>query len=76
MDRTHHKQSTCSKQQSEEWAKLIRKLRWIGMEQEAHHLQMAVCRLPPHGGLRCNVLVGGAWDKAPTVPAITVSINQ
>jgi len=48
MEQTRHKQTVCSKQQSEEWAKLIRKLRWIGMEQEAHHLQMAVCRLPPH----------------------------
>jgi hypothetical protein len=22
-------------------------LRWLGMEQEAHHLQMALCSLPP-----------------------------
>jgi hypothetical protein len=47
MDQTRHKQSVCSNKQAEEWAKLIRKLRWIGMEQEAHHLQMAVCGLPP-----------------------------
>jgi hypothetical protein len=56
MDQTHHKHSVCSDQQAEEWAKLIRKLRWIGMEQEAHHLQMAVCRLPPHE--RFAVLTG------------------
>jgi hypothetical protein len=56
MDQTRHKQSVCSEQQSEEWAKLIRKLRWIGMEQEAHYLQMAVCRLPPHE--RFAVLTG------------------
>jgi hypothetical protein len=30
-----------------DWAKLIRKLRWIGMEEEAHRLQMAVRSLPP-----------------------------
>jgi hypothetical protein len=56
MDQIRHRQSVCSKQESEEWAKLIRKLRWIGMEQEAHHLQMAVCRLPPHE--RFAVLTG------------------
>jgi hypothetical protein len=56
MDQTRHKQSVCSNKQAEEWAKLIRKLRWIGMEQEAHHLQMAVGRLPPHE--RFAVLTG------------------
>lgn len=56
MDQIRHMQSVCSKQQAEEWAKLIRKLHWIGMEQEAHHLQMAVCRLPPHE--RFAVLTG------------------
>ena len=42
MKQTRHKQTVCTNQQSEEWAKLIRKLRWIGMDEEAHHLQMAV----------------------------------
>jgi len=28
-------------------AKLISKLRWIGMDDEAHHLQTAVAELPP-----------------------------
>ena len=56
MEQTRHKQTVCSKQQTEELAKLIRKLRWIGMEQEAHHLQMKMCRLPPHE--RYAVLTG------------------
>jgi hypothetical protein len=30
-----------------EWAKLIRKLRWIGMEDEARQLEQAVSTLPP-----------------------------
>jgi hypothetical protein len=30
-----------------EWAKLIRKLRWIGLEDEAHRLEQAVSTLPP-----------------------------
>ena len=47
MEQTRHKQMICTKQQSEECAKSIRKLRWIGMEHEAHHLQIAVCSLPP-----------------------------
>jgi hypothetical protein len=33
--------------QSGDWAKLIRKLRWIGMEEEAERLQQAVSTLPP-----------------------------
>ena len=28
-------------------SKLIRKLRWIGMEEEAHRLELAVRSLPP-----------------------------
>jgi hypothetical protein len=31
----------------DDWAKLIRKLRWIGMEDEANRLQQAVRALPP-----------------------------
>jgi len=31
---------------SEEWIRLIRKLRWIGMEEEAQRLQAAVSTLP------------------------------
>ena len=41
---------------SNEIIKLIRKLRWIGMEDDAHHLQLAMCGLPPHE--RCAVLAG------------------
>jgi hypothetical protein len=33
---------------SSEWIKLIRKLRWIGLEEEARCLQLAVRTLPPH----------------------------
>jgi hypothetical protein len=32
---------------SSEWARLIRKLRWIGMEEEARRLELAVSTLPP-----------------------------
>jgi hypothetical protein len=42
--------------QAYEWAKLIRKLRWIGMDDDAHHLQLAMCGLPPHE--RYAVLAG------------------
>ena len=56
MEKTRHKRTVCINQQPEEWAKLIRKLRWIGMEEEAHHLQMAVSSLPPHE--RYAVLAG------------------
>ncbi len=39
-----------------EWAKLIRKLRWIGLEDEARSLQLAVSKLPVEE--RGSVLVG------------------
>ena len=53
MEQTRHKQTACTNQQSEEWARLIRKLRWIGMDEEAHHLQMAMCT-PESGHVRCT----------------------
>lgn len=37
----NHQQSPC------EWAKLIRKLRWIGLHDEARRLELAVSTLPP-----------------------------
>jgi hypothetical protein len=30
-----------------EWTKLIRKLRWIGLDEEARRLELAVSTLPP-----------------------------
>jgi hypothetical protein len=30
-----------------EWARLIRKLRWIGLEDEARQLELAMSTLPP-----------------------------
>jgi hypothetical protein len=34
------------RQSSRDWAKLIRKLRWIGLEDEARRLELAVSTLP------------------------------
>jgi hypothetical protein len=31
---------------SHEWARLIRKLRWIGLDDEAHRLELAVSTVP------------------------------
>jgi hypothetical protein len=39
-----------------EWAKLIRKLRWIGLEDKARSLQLAVSALPAEA--RGSVLAG------------------
>lgn len=39
-----------------EWSKLIRKLRWIGLEDEARRLELAVSTLPPEE--RGSVSVG------------------
>ena len=41
---------------SREWAELIRKLRWIGLEEEARRLELAVSTLPPEE--RGSVSVG------------------
>jgi hypothetical protein len=41
---------------SREWAQLIRKLRWIGLEEEAHRLELAVSTLPAEE--RGSVLAG------------------
>lgn len=46
MEQARENRSISTTQQ-QDWAKLIRKLRWIGMEDEASRLQMAVCCLPP-----------------------------
>jgi len=30
-----------------DWARLLRKLRWIGLEADAERLEVAVCAVPP-----------------------------
>jgi len=46
MEQTRHRETACIKQ-PQELANLIRKLRWIGLEDEMQHLQLAMCGLPP-----------------------------
>jgi hypothetical protein len=38
---------------SREWARLIRKLRWVGLEEEAHRLELAVSTLPAEEEAAC-----------------------
>jgi len=40
-------ESSVDRRSSREWAKLIRKLRWIGLDDEARRLELAVSTLPP-----------------------------
>jgi hypothetical protein len=47
MERAHDMQNETVKGVPQDWAKLIRKLRWIGLEDEACRLQVAVRSLPP-----------------------------
>jgi hypothetical protein len=42
-------------QLSWEWARLIRKIRWIGLEDEARRLEIAVSTLPPEERGRMSV---------------------
>jgi hypothetical protein len=46
MEQALDNQIMSMNRQPKEWAKLIRKLRWIGMEDEARRLQSAVSSLP------------------------------
>jgi hypothetical protein len=48
MEKTRASQARLPEQGSpREWEKLIRKLRWIGLEDEARRLELAVSTLPP-----------------------------
>jgi hypothetical protein len=48
MEQARKKQEgSIDRQPSREWGKLIRKLRWIGLEDEARRLELAVSTLPP-----------------------------
>jgi hypothetical protein len=42
--------------ESRDWARLIRKLRWIGLDEEARRLEQVVSTLPPEE--RGSVSVG------------------
>jgi hypothetical protein len=48
--------SSIDRQSLHDWGKLIRKLRWIGLEDEARRLEQAVSTLPPEE--RGSVSVG------------------
>ena len=41
-----------------DWARLLRKLRWIGLDDEARRLEFAVSTLPPEE--RCGVFLEAA----------------
>ena len=47
MENVADDQSLSKRMQSQDWAKLIRKLRWMGLDDEASRLQMVVGTLPP-----------------------------
>ena len=42
---------SANEQASRELIKRIRKLRWIGLEQEAQHAQMTLCRIASNGSV-------------------------
>lgn len=56
MDRAQAGKETSLQKTPDEWTKLIQKLRWIGLEEEAQRLERAVSSLPP--GERKPVLAG------------------
>ena len=54
--RAQQDQTYPTKQIPQDWARLIRKLRWIGLEEEAERLEFAVNTLPPEkrGSVSCG----------------------
>ena len=54
--RSANEASSIDRQSLHDWGKLIRKLRWIGLEDEARRLEQAVSTLPPEE--RGSVSVG------------------
>jgi hypothetical protein len=51
-------ESPIDRRPSREWGELIRKLRWIGLEDEARNLELAVSTLPPEERERDSVSAG------------------
>lgn len=49
-------QNTIVPDPSREWTRLLRKLRWIGLEEEARRLELAISTVPPEQ--RGSVLAG------------------
>ena len=47
MQHANEAQDALERDLPRDWPKLIRKLRWIGLEDEASRLQQAARRLPP-----------------------------
>jgi hypothetical protein len=47
MEQMPSREGILAHRQPQDLAKLIRKLRWIGLDDEACRLQMAVASLPP-----------------------------
>ena len=57
MERTlENEDASVYRQPPHEWGNLIRKLRWIGLDDEARRLELAVSTLPPEE--RGSVSVG------------------
>jgi hypothetical protein len=56
QQRPKNEDSSLDRRPSDDWGQLIRKLRWIGLEDEARRLELAVGTLPPEE--RGSVSVG------------------
>ena len=57
MERARENEAkSIDRRSSREWEELIRKLRWIGLDDEARRLELAVSTLPPEE--RGSVSVG------------------
>lgn len=59
MERQNKSDVTCIERPLPyDWARLIRKLRWIGLEEEAKRLELAVSTLPPEEKAKDSVSFG------------------
>jgi hypothetical protein len=55
MEHTESSVVAASERPQHEWAKLIRKLRWIGSDDEAQRLEQAMNNVPAEK--RCGVMI-------------------
>ena len=46
MEQAHADNAIMMPQQADGWSKLVRKLRWIGLQEEAERLELAIRDLP------------------------------
>jgi hypothetical protein len=64
--------TSLNQQTSNEWVKLLRKLRWIGLEEEARNLELVLSILRSEQRSVLAEPLGTAWRKTKSISTIEV----